>query len=215
MTERQGHGCQDGDRDQAKDDRPADDQPDEAGPQARALVAIAGEERDPTKVHAIAEDRERGRQEREAADDGHQDDADAADRHRGEHVDAEGEQAGDGDGDGDAGEEHRTTGGAAGDLDRRVLVATEAALRAEAGDDEQRIVDGHGEADEQHELAGAGGDRGHELAVDPEDAEAGQQRGEGEDERDARGDDGAERDQQDQERQRQRQLERAVEVGRG
>ena len=179
----------------------------------RALVAVAGEERDPSEVHAIAEDRERGRQEREAAEDRHQDDADGADRHRGEHVDAEREQAGDGDGHGDAGEEHRATGGAAGDLDRPVLVATEAALRAEAGDDEQRIVDRDGEADEQHELAGAGGDRSHELAVDPEDAEAGQQRGEGEDERDAGGDDGAERDQQDQERQRQRQLERAVEVG--
>ena len=151
----------------------------------------------------------------EAAEHRHQDNADGADRHRGEHVDAEREQAGDGDGHGDTGEEHRATGGAAGDLDRPVLVATEAALRAEAGDDEQRIVDGHGETDEQHELAGAGGDRSHDLAVDPEDAEAGQQRGEGEHERDARGDDGAERDQQDQEGQRQGQLERAVEVGEG
>ena len=69
MTEGQGHGCQDGDRDQAEDDRAANDQPDEAGPQARALVAIAGEERDPAEVDAIAEDREGGRQEREASDD--------------------------------------------------------------------------------------------------------------------------------------------------
>src|SRR6185436_14708166 len=56
MTEWQSHGCEDGDRDQAKDDRAADDEPDEASPQTRALVAIAGEERDPAEVHAITED---------------------------------------------------------------------------------------------------------------------------------------------------------------
>ena len=120
--------------DQAKDDRAADDQPDEAatGPCARCDRG-RGTGCRPRNFYAIAEDREGGRQEGEAADDRHQDDADAADRHRGQHVDAEGEQAGDGDGDGNAGEEHRATGGAAGDFDRRVLVATEAALRSGSG----------------------------------------------------------------------------------
>ena len=70
-----------------------------------------------------------------------------------------------------------------------------APLGPEAGDQEQRVIDGHGEPDQDDELAGVRADRGDRLAVEREDPEGREERGHGEHERDERRDDRAERDQ--------------------
>ena len=149
-----------------------DDDPDDARPDAGPLAALAAEERDATAVHAVAEDREGRGQEREAADDGDEDDADHPDGHRVEDVDADEEQARERDRHREPAEEHGPPGGARRGLDRRELVASGPSLAPEAGDHEQRVVDAHGEPDEDDELARAHRDGRHELAVDAEDAEA-------------------------------------------
>ena len=110
------------------------------------------------------------------------------------------------------GEEDRPAGGAAGDLDRLGPVAAGPPLDPEAGDHEQRVVDRDGEPDEHDQLGRVRADRPDDLAVDAEDPERGDQRGDRQDQRHDRRDDRPEREQQDHERQRDRQPQGLVEA---
>ena len=81
-----------------------------------------------------------------------------------------------------------------------------------ARDHEQRVVDGHRQPDQHDQLARIGADGRDVLAVEPEDAERGQQRRDRQHEGDHGGHDRPERDQQDPERDRDRQPQGRVET---
>ena len=66
--------------------------------------------------------------------------------------DAEGDEPGERDHHREPGEEHRPAGGAARDLDGHGPIAAGPPLDPEAGDHEQRVVDGDGQADQHDEL---------------------------------------------------------------
>ena len=193
------------------DDRPAHDPPNDDRPEAASFFAVAGHQGNAQPIHPVAEDRQCRRKERQRPDDRHEHDRNRADRHRPEERIVEQEQPADRDHHGEAREEDRPTGGVARDVDRGELVAAMAPLRSESREHEQRVVDRHREPDEHDELARVRADGRHELAVEPEDPERGEQRGDREDERDDRRHDRPERDQQDDERERDRQPKRGVE----
>ena len=113
-----GHREQEPAGDDEGDDRPAHDGADDDRPQAAALGPVAAEERDPEPVHAVAEDRQRRRQERQRADDGDEDDRDRPDGHRAEEDVVEQEQAADREHDREAGEEDGSPGRRRRDVDR-------------------------------------------------------------------------------------------------
>ena len=154
----------------------------------------------------------RRRQEGQAADHGDEHHADHRDGHRAERVDPDEEQAAERHRDGEATEEDRSTGRTGRCLDRGELGFARAPLAPEAGDHEQGVVHADGQADQHDELARAHCHRSDDLAVDAQDAKAGEQRREGQDERHRRRDRGTEGDEQDQEGGRQGELERAIEV---
>src|SRR6266550_4132135 len=86
------------------------------------------------------------------------------------------------------------------------------ALRAESGHHEQRVIDRHGQADQDHELRGIRADRSDRLAVDAQEPERCQERADREDQRHSRRNHRPERDQQDEERQRDGQPQRTVQI---
>ena len=116
---------------------------------------------------------QRGGQERQAADDRHEDHRDRAERHRVEQLVRQDVERRDRDHHGEAAEEDRAAGRAAGDLDGALRVRAAPPLRPEARDHEQRVVDGHRQPDEHDQLRRVRADRVEQLAVD---ARAGRRR---------------------------------------
>jgi hypothetical protein len=110
---------------------------DDDRPQPAALRSVTSQERDPEPVDVVAEDSERGRQERQRADDSDQDHRDRADGHRPEEVVIEQEEPADREHHRQAGEEHRPAGRRRGDSDGLLLYAARAPLSPVAGDHEQ------------------------------------------------------------------------------
>ena len=144
------------DRDDGEDDlRVARD---EAAPAGDERAVAAGlrvvdlrQERDLEPVDAVAEQRERGGQQRVGDQHGRQDAERAADAELRDEVEADERQAGDGDRHGQAGEQDRAAGRRAGlgrGVARRQAVVQEL---SEPCDDEQRVVDPDAEADHRDE----------------------------------------------------------------
>src|SRR6185312_6061929 len=118
-------------------------------------------------------------------------------------VDEQARQAG---GDGEPGEEHRASGGADGAAQRRFarVVAGAAArdLLAITADDEERVVDGHAEAEDGDDVDGEGVD-GDDARGEAEQAQAVEDRQPADDDGQERGDDAAEDDDEQDARRRQ------------
>ena len=116
--------------DRTRADRTAHDRRARTAPRPAAFVAVATEEGTRPVSTPVAKDGEHSRQERQAADDGDEDHADRADRHRAEDRIVEQEQPRDRDHHREAAEEHRAAGRAAGGLDGAQLGRGRAAARS-------------------------------------------------------------------------------------
>ena len=142
---------------------------DEARPEAAALLPLATEVRHAADGSTPSpEDRQRRRQEGQAADDRHED------RRRscpspstGRSTSSMHEQAGERDHHREPAEEHGAAGGAARDLDRVELVPAVPPLGPEARDHEQRVVDRDGEPDQDDQLGRVRADRARRPGCTP------------------------------------------------
>ena len=157
-------------RDDEGQERAAHRRPHDAAPRPAPLLARPAEERQAEPVHVPIQDRQQRGQERQRPDDRDEHDRDRADRHRAEQRVVEQEQAADRDHHRESREEHGPARGARRRGDGGQLVAP-SPFRPEARDHEQGVVDGDGEADQDHELARVRADGRDELAVQREDAE--------------------------------------------
>ena len=98
-------------------------------------------------LEPLAGQAEQGGQQGDGRDHRRQDGHRRPDRHPGDERDADEQQAQQRDHDGDAGEDHRPPGGVGGGRHRRPRREPVVRSPAEPGDDEQRVVDAHAEAD--------------------------------------------------------------------
>ena len=183
-------------------------------PQIRPSPSVAPEpvdERNPSAVDLVAELREQRGQHGERAE--HRD---GDDRHGRDGEGREGRVAGEEhpghrDQDRQPGNEHRPARRRRGSLERSFLAATRGTLLALALQVEHRVVDAHGEPDQQDERRDAVG-HGQDLAPHRDETHRREHRREPEQERDAGRDEGAEGDEEDDQRQRERQQPRLLQV---
>jgi hypothetical protein len=103
-----------------------------------------------------AEDGEQCREQRHGGDHGHQDGQGHAERDALQRAQPEGQQAEQGDDDGRAREQHRSAGRVQGRAGRCLSLGPVEQLGAVAGEDQQRVVDSHPEADQHHQRRCAG-----------------------------------------------------------
>jgi hypothetical protein len=187
-------------------ERPGDERPccgdapaDEAEPATHCGVA-----RDSLQETGRLRREQRGKH-RQRADDRRRHDEDRGQGDAREHAVAREEHAAHGGHDGQARDEHRAARGGCGDLDRVDLAGAPRQLLTLTGDVEDRVVDAHGEADEQDHRLSHVRDR-QELARHGGQPERCDHRAHREGDRNAGDQQTAERHDQDQERDRQRQL---------
>ena len=187
---------------------PMDDRAPEAALPAR-LLGRAPEEGDAKRIHAVAEQREDGGEQRQRGDHGDDPDQDRAggqaaeDRARNEQEPEHREH------EGDSAEEDGAAGGGAGSRDRIQLLPPLQTLLPIAGEGEERVVDPEGEAHpDQHVL----GEDGEVVCLRQErhERERDHDRDDREHERNEAGDDRAEDEQQDDERERSAEEELAL-----
>ena len=178
---------------------------DEAPDAGVALLALEAAEQGQTAlVDAVAELRQHGGQHRQRAEHGDADDEDRADRHRAALGLAEEEDACQRGHDGQARDQDGVAAGGGGCLEGRELAGAARPLLALALEVEERVVDGHGHADQHdQDLRGLAGR--HELTRDGGQAERGEHRGQPEQHRDAGCEQRAKGQQQDEQGDRDRQ----------
>ena len=165
---------------------------------------IAGEVRDAEAHHGPVEDGKGRGQEGQTSQDGDEDDGDAPYGDRLEDVVVDQEQRAERDHDRQAAEEDGSTRGGAGDLDCGDLVAAGPSFGAEARYDEERVVDGNRESDQDDDVRDVLADGRHRLAVDADQAHGADDRAQRQNDRHDSGYGRARRDQQDEERDDQR-----------
>ena len=167
---------------------------------ASALEPLA-EPRDSAPLDVVAEQRQRGGEDRQRTEDRDGDDEDGRLGHADERALAGEEHRGHGDDDGEARHEHRAAGRGRRRVDRISRRAAGGALLTRAAEIEQRVVDAHREADEQQHRAGRS--VGVEcVACDREQAGTRHHGREREHQRQEGGHDGTEDDQEDREGER-------------
>jgi hypothetical protein len=169
------------------------------------VVAVPqlSDERHAALLDASAELRDRGREHRERAEHRHGDNEDRADGEGREHDRAGQEHAGHGDHHGEAGDEHGPARRGRGELQRGLLGASCVLLLHLSSQVEHRVVDAHGEADQQDHRV----DRPvhvQQVADQRRQSERRHHRGQPEQQRDAGGHEGTEREHEDHDRHRKR-----------
>jgi hypothetical protein len=166
-----------------------------------ARAAQPSEERDAALLDAVAELRQERRQHGERSDHRDRDDHDRAEAERAERAVAGEEEASHRGHDRQPGDEHGAARRRGRRLERGPVAAAGRTLFPLTLEVEERVVDTHGEADQEHDLR-------HRLvhgehpAREREEADRREHRGEREQERHACGDDRAEDEHEDRERQR-------------
>ena len=170
-----------------------------------------GSSRDPAAVDPRAEQAQGRGQDGDGAEDGAGDDGDRGSRDAAQGPDPDEVHAGHGDRDGRARDDHGSAGGSERRLECLADRYTSAALGARADDEEERVVDADRHPDQQHHGLGAVFDR-EQLAERSEQAEAGGDRAQREQDRDKRRGQRAEREQEHEQRERDREQLRAVQV---
>jgi hypothetical protein len=201
LQRRDRHGDQQRDRQPGRQQGATQHAVDDPRPQADARGALlqAADERHAALVDAGAELRHHRREHRQRADHRDGDDEDRPGRERGERRRAGQVHAGHGDHDGQARHEDGVPRRRGGGLQRGVRVLAGGALLTGAAQVEERVVDAHGQADEQDDVV----DRllyRRELAERADEPHRGHDGGDREEQGEAGGDQRPERDQQDDQR---------------
>ena len=184
------------------DERPRHDRHRDGVPPA-ATARVGSQERQPSHLELRPEEREQRGKEGKPVEDRARDDDRARESHRRQERALVEQHPGEADRDGDAGERHGTARGRHRDRDRLARVARAQKLLAEAARDEKRIVDGHTEADERHDVL-----RVHRHVRDVREQvharDAAHHRKRADAERDERRDERPEHEDQEDERERER-----------
>ena len=162
-------------------------------------------------VDVVAEPAQQGRQDGERAEDRDSDDENRRDPERGENLVAGEEHARHCRHDRQAGDEHRAARCGGGCFDCGPLATSCCTLLPLAPQVEQRVVDADREPDQENDRGGLLS-HGQEVAGERDETEGGDDSGQAEQQRNARGHERAERDHQDQQGDRQGELSGLLEV---
>jgi hypothetical protein len=154
------------------------------------------------RVHPRTEHAQDGGQERQAVQDGGENDDRAAEPDGRQRARPEPEQPGEADGHGNAREQHRLAGRADGALHRLLDRPAASELLAESAGDEQGVVDREREAEHRRDVQHVDAHLGL-LGDEADDPERGRDRETGDEQRHARRDERCEHEDQDQRRDRQ------------
>ena len=194
------------------DERVGEDTVEDPAPGPAALRPLEPvEEGHAHLVDPVTEPREERRQDGERAEHGDRHDEDGRHRERAERLVAREEHAGHRGHHRQAGDQDRASRGGGGSLESRALALARRALFALALQVEHRVVDADRQPDQQHDRADVLV-HGPDLARDREQAHRRHHGREGEQQRDACGDERAEGDDEDHDRDRQREETRPLEV---
>ena len=192
-------------REDGGQERPAEDAAHDRTPDPTLAVVAAkpADERNPAPVDPVAEPRQQRRQHGQRPDHRHRDNRDRGDREGLEDRVTGEEHPGHRRHHGQAGDEHGAARGRGCGLQRGPLAAARRSLFAFSLQVEERVVDADREPDQEHERTCLVRHR-EDVAGAGDDAEGGEDGRQGEQQRDACGDESAERDHEDDERDRER-----------
>ena len=192
---------------------PAQDAVDDRAPDPTfpVVAAEAADERDAPAVDLVPEPGEQGGKNGQRPEHRDGDDEDRGQGERGEGLVAGEEHAGHRHHHGQAGDEHRAAGRRGRNFQRLPLAAPRGAFLPLALQVEHRVVDAHGEPDQEHHRRGLHRNR-QDDARERDEPEGREHGGQSEQERNARRDEGAEREHEDDQGDREREHSRLAEV---